>query len=44
MKFQAKYNPTRLNGDAEGSFCDPFGFCQSTLSQFELGGGFVFGF
>ena len=44
IKFQAKYNPTRLNGDSGGDFCDPFGFCQSTLNQFELGGGVVFRF
>jgi opacity protein-like surface antigen len=44
IKLQAKYNPTRLNGDTGGDFCDPFGFCQSTLNQFELGGGVIFRF
>jgi opacity protein-like surface antigen len=44
IKLQAKYNPTRLGGDSQGDFCDPFGFCQSTLNQFEIGGGVVFRF
>jgi opacity protein-like surface antigen len=44
IKLQAKYNPTRLNGDDEANFCDPFGFCQTMLNQFELGGGMVFRF
>jgi hypothetical protein len=44
IKLQAKYNPTRLGGDSADNFCDPFGFCQSTLSQFELGAGVVFRF
>jgi hypothetical protein len=39
IKLQAKYNPTRLAGSPEGDFCDPFGFCQGTLNQFELGAG-----
>ncbi len=44
IKFQAKYNPTRLSGDSGGDFCDPFDFCQSTLNQLEIGGGVVFRF
>jgi hypothetical protein len=37
-RLQARYNPTRLN-DAASDFCDPFGFCQGWLHQFELMGG-----
>jgi len=44
FKVQGKFNPTRLGDDSSGDFCDPFGFCQGTLSQFELGGGVVFRF
>jgi hypothetical protein len=42
-RVQARYAPTRLN-DASSDSCDPFGFCQGTLSQFELMGGLVFRF
>jgi len=42
-RLHARYNPTRLN-DASSDFCDPFGFCQGTLDQFEVMGGFVFRF
>jgi opacity protein-like surface antigen len=44
IKIQAKYNPTRLGDESAGNFCDPFGFCQGTLNQFELGGGLIFRF
>jgi opacity protein-like surface antigen len=44
IKLQAKYNPTRLGGDSEDDFCDPFGFCQARLNQFELGAGLVLRF
>lgn len=44
IKLQAKYNPTRLGGDSAGDFCDPFGFCQGTLNQFEFGGGLILRF
>jgi hypothetical protein len=37
-RLQAKYTPTYLN-DGGADFCDPFGFCQDWLSQFELSGG-----
>jgi len=33
-----------LNDEGSGDFCDPFGFCQSWLNQFELGGGLSFRF
>ena len=44
LKFQAKYNPPSLNDESAGDFCDPFGFCSGTLSQFEIGAGVVFRF
>lgn len=37
-RVQVRYNPTRLN-DSSSDYCDPFGFCQGSLSQFELTGG-----
>jgi opacity protein-like surface antigen len=42
-RLQARYTPTWLN-DASSDFCDPFGFCQGWLHQFELTGGVVFRF
>jgi outer membrane protein W len=33
-----RYNPTHLN-DSASDFCDPFGFCQSWLQQFQVMGG-----
>ena len=39
-RVQARYVPTSLN-DESSDFCDPFGFCQSWLHQFELLGGVV---
>ena len=39
-RLQAKYTPTYLN-DKASDFCDPFGFCQDWLHQFELTGGVV---
>jgi opacity protein-like surface antigen len=39
-RLQAKYTPTYLN-DKGSDFCDPFGFCQDWLHQFELTGGVV---
>ena len=43
IKVQAKFNPTLLN-DESSDFCDPFGFCAGSLSQFELLSGAVFRF
>jgi hypothetical protein len=37
-RLQARYTPTYL-GDKGSDFCDPFGFCQDWLHQFELTGG-----
>ena len=42
-RVQARYVPTRLN-DSSSDFCDPFGFCQGTLHQFEFTGGVTFRF
>jgi opacity protein-like surface antigen len=42
-RLQARYNPTQLN-DESSDFCDPFGFCQGSLQQFEVMGGVVFRF
>jgi opacity protein-like surface antigen len=42
-RLQAKYTPTYLN-DGGSDFCDPFGFCQDGLNQFELTGGVLFRF
>ena len=42
-RLQARYTPTYLH-DASSDFCDPFGFCQNWLHQFELTGGVVFRF
>jgi len=38
------YKPTVMNDDDARPFCDAFGFCQSTLQQFELMGGVRFRF
>lgn len=42
-RVQARYNPTYLN-DTSSDYCDPFGFCQSWLQQFEITGGVVIRF
>ena len=42
-RLQARYAPTMLN-DTSSDFCDPFGFCQGSLKQFELTGGLVLRF
>src|SRR4030095_13731603 len=34
-----RYKPTMLNDEGAADFCDPFGFCQGTLSQIEFGAG-----
>jgi opacity protein-like surface antigen len=39
-RLQARYTPTYLN-DSGSDFCDPFGFCQDWLHQFEFTGGVV---
>ena len=42
-RVQARYAPTVL-GDSSSDVCDPFGFCQGTLHQFEFMGGLVLRF
>jgi opacity protein-like surface antigen len=42
-RLQARYAPTQLN-DSSSTFCDPFGFCQGSLHQFEILGGLVLRF
>jgi opacity protein-like surface antigen len=36
-----RYKATLLNDDTAGRYCDPFGFCQGTLHQFELAAGAI---
>jgi outer membrane protein W len=44
LRAQLRYRPTWLNDKGAGDFCDPFGFCQSTLRQLEFSGGVTFKF
>ena len=44
LRGQLRYKTTFLNDSQSTDFCDPFGFCQSTLRQFELAGGVAFRF
>jgi outer membrane protein W len=41
VRVHGRYKPTMLNDESSEDFCDPFGFCQGTLSQFELMAGGV---
>jgi hypothetical protein len=43
IKLQAKFDSTLLN-DESSDFCDPFGFCSSSVSSFGLLSGVVFRF
>ena len=43
IKAQAKLNSTVLS-DSSSDFCDPFGFCSSSINPFELLTGVVFRF
>jgi len=43
VRLHVRYNPARLN-DASSDYCDPFGFCQDSLKQFELMAGLVLRF
>jgi hypothetical protein len=38
LRAQLRYKPTQLN-DGANDFCNPFGFCQTLLSHFELAAG-----
>ena len=44
LRAQVRYRPIWMGGEDEGLFCDPFGFCQSTLRQLEFAGGVSFRF
>lgn len=39
-----RFTPIMMNDTGSADFCDPFGYCQSTLRQFDLMGGVVFRF
>jgi opacity protein-like surface antigen len=41
LRAHVRYKPVILNDKDAGDFCDPFGFCQSWLGQFELAAGVV---
>jgi hypothetical protein len=43
-RAHVRYIPTLLSDTSSGDFCDPFGFCQGVLNQFEFAGGVVFRF
>lgn len=36
MRAHARFKPTALHDQSAGDVCDPFGFCQSWLSQIEF--------
>ena len=44
IRAHFRYKPTMLNDEDAGTFCDPFGFCQGTLSHIEFAGGAVLRF
>src|SRR5262249_39402151 len=39
-RAHVRYRPTRLN-ESSSAVCDPFGFCQGSLQQFEIAAGLV---
>ena len=41
LRGHIRYKPTLLNDDTAGRYCDPFGFCQGALHQFELAAGAI---
>ena len=41
LRAHVRYKPTMLNDEDAGDFCDPFGFCGSTLHQIEVAAGGV---
>ena len=43
LRVHVRYKPTRL-GDSGEEFCDPFGFCQDGLGQWELAAGLALRF
>jgi outer membrane protein W len=44
IRGHVRYKPTLLNDEEAGRYCDPFGFCQGTLQQFEFAAGAVIRF
>jgi len=44
VRGQFRYKSTFVNDANSTEFCDPFGFCQSTLGQFRFAGGVTFRF
>jgi opacity protein-like surface antigen len=44
VEGRVTYKPTMMSDSDAGDFCDPFGFCQSTLQQFEFAAGVRFRF
>lgn len=41
FRGHVRYKPTMLDDEDAGDFCDAFGFCQSSLQQFEMMAGAV---
>lgn len=41
LRGQIRYKPTLLRDDEAGTYCDPFGFCQGALHQFEFAAGVI---
>ena len=41
VRAHARYKPTMLNDEESADFCDPFGFCHGSLTQFEFAAGGV---
>ena len=41
LRAHLRFKPTALNDKSAGDVCDPFGFCQSWLSQIEFAAGAV---
>ncbi len=41
LRAHGRFKPTALDDKSAGDFCDPFGFCQSSLSQVEFAAGAV---
>ena len=41
LRAHARFKPTALRDESAGDVCDPFGFCQSWLSQVEFAAGVI---
>ena len=41
MRAHVRFKPTGLHDKSAGDVCDPFGFCQSWLTQIEFAAGAV---